>query len=388
MKKQQWYKSVMVLAIAFMLAGCTAIPAATDAPAPVTAPTEQDVLPTILPVYEPTHEPVDVLEGCPVPSEATSLYISRENGYCFLYPVGVEVSLNADYPQEIWLFGNILQNGSQEAPRTSLTVYANGNAGGLDSAGYADSYLGTLVEPVDSTREELTVDSIPAVVQHNLPSFFGEQSAFIVAGDYKYRISLMPEPESVPGLATDLENLWATVLSSIHFFPPEHEFTLVTPADVCPVETADTRVLVDQAAGYCFAYPADFSPVAGFSGRVEGGPVLDTLPDFGEVRTSITLGTFGKAGGKTPREIIQPHVELVDSSSLMDMTIGGYPAVVYRNPQGPWAARVAYIAGFEDTVFTIVAQPLEPERWPTGVEGFDRLWNTVVNSLQFFTPFR
>ena len=378
----------LYLVIAALLAGCTGIPSATDTPVLETVPAAETAAPTAPSLEQPTPEPADILQGCPVPSDTTLLYISRENGYCFLYPLGVEVSLNADYPQDLWLFGQTLQNGSQEAPRASLVVYATGLAAGLDSAWYAEKYLSSLGEPVDSSREELTVDNIPAILQHNLPSFFGEQSAFIVAGDYKYRISLMPEPEAVPGLANNLEAIWTTVLSSIHFYVPEHDFALVTSAQVCPVETAETRVVIDAASGYCFAYPADFAPVPGFSGRVEGGPVLDTLADFGEVRTSITLGTFGKAAGKAPREVIQPHLDLIDSATIMDMTIGGYPAVVYRNPQGPWASRVAYIVGIEDTVYTIVAQPLEPERWPAGVEGFDRLWNTVVNSLQFFTPFR
>ncbi|HQN04310.1 MAG TPA: hypothetical protein PK174_02725 [Anaerolineaceae bacterium] len=200
----------------------------------------------------------------------------------------------------------------------------------MDSAGYADKYLSSPGEPVDSSREELNVDNIPAIVQHNLPSFFGEQSAFIVAGDYKYRISLIPELEAVPGLADNLEALWTMVLSSIHFFPPEHDFALVTSSQICPVETADTRVVIDEASGYCFTYPADFAPVPGFSGRVEGRPALDTLADFGEVRTSITLGTFGKAAGKTPREVIQPHLDLIDSATIMDMThrrvsCGGVP---------------------------------------------------------------
>ena len=77
------------------------------------------------------------------------------------------------------------------------------------------------------------------------------------------------------------------------------------------------------------------------------GAALDTLADFGEVRTSITLVTFGKAAGKAPREVIQPHLDLIDSATIMDMTIGGYPAVVYRNPQSPWASRVAYIVSIE-----------------------------------------
>lgn len=387
-KPESRYVIALMIIFTLLLSGCGIIPVVTAPPTPEMVVTEETTEPTLPPVDAATQEPEDELADCPVPSDTTSLYISRENGYCFLYPIGVQVSINPDYPEEVRLLGNVLQNGSQEAPQASLVVYANGYAGGLDSAGYADKYMSLLVEPAASTREERMVDNALAVVQHNLPSFFGEQSAFVVAGDYKYRISLMPEPDAVPKLAPDLVVLWETVLSSIHFFAPERQFSQVNPADVCPVETADTRVIVDENAGFCFAYPADFVTVPGFSGRVEGGPVLETLADFGEVRTSITLGTFGKANGKSPREVIQPHLDLIDTSSIMDMTIGGYPAVVYRNPQGPWAARVAYITGIDGTVFTIVAQPLEPDRWPAGVESFDRLWNTVVNSLQFFSAFR
>ncbi len=261
----------MYLSIAALLAGCTGIPSATDAPVLETIPAVEPAKPTAPSLEQPTPKPVDILQECPVPSATSSLYISREISYCFLCPLGVEVSLNADYPQDLWLFGQTLQNSKQEAPRASLVVYATGLAAGLDSAGCAEKYLSSLGEPVDSSREELTVDNIPAIVQHNLPSFFGEQSAFIVAGDYKYRISLMPEPEAVPGLADNLNALWTTVLSSIHFFVPEYQFTLVAPEDVCPVETAETRVVIDAASGYCFGYPADFTPVPGFFGRVEGG---------------------------------------------------------------------------------------------------------------------
>ncbi len=353
----------------------------------IIATSTSEALVTASPVVEITAT-VDPLAACPLPTDGTSLYISRRNGYCFLYPVGIEISTDTAYPEQVGLFGRILDNGSQERPRASLYIYAYGPADGLDSAGYADKWKSMQVLMDEPPREERMVDGTNAIILKNLPSFFGEQSAFLVIHDFKYRISLMPDPEMVPDLAPDLAAMWESVLSSIHFFPAEGEFPLVRAADVCPVENADQRVMINELEGYCFAYPIDFTPIPDFIGRVEGGPILDNVEGFGDVRTSITVGTFGRFIDSTPRDVISSRLDLIDASSIMDTTLGGYPAVVYRNPQGPWAARNAVIVLADGSVYTIVAQPLEPERWPAGIEFFDRMWNTVTTTLQFFTPFR
>ncbi|HQN04309.1 MAG TPA: hypothetical protein PK174_02720 [Anaerolineaceae bacterium] len=116
----------LYLVIAALLAGCTGIPSATDTPVLETVPAAETAEPTAPSLEQPTPEPADILQGFPVTSDTTLLYISRENGYCFLYPLGVEVFLNADYPQDLWLFGQTVQNGSQEAPRAGVVVYATG----------------------------------------------------------------------------------------------------------------------------------------------------------------------------------------------------------------------------------------------------------------------
>ena len=38
------------------------------------------------------------------------------------------------------------------------------------------------------------------------------------------------------------------------------------------------------------------------------------------------------------------QIEQVDAASLQDATIGGYPAVIYRSPAGPWPSRQALIS--------------------------------------------
>ena len=83
LNKNNQFALGLMLVIAILLTACTVIPVATDAPIPEAVPTEETIAPTIAAVDKPTPEPADVLESCPVPSESTSLYISRENGFCF-----------------------------------------------------------------------------------------------------------------------------------------------------------------------------------------------------------------------------------------------------------------------------------------------------------------
>lgn len=39
-------------------------------------------------------------------------------------------------------------------------------------------------------------------------------------------------------------------------------------------------------------------------------------------------------------------------------------------------------------IYTIVAQPFEPGRYPDGMPFLDRLWETVTGSLIFFDPWK
>ena len=52
----------------------------------------------------------------------------------------------------------------------------------------------------------------------DLPGFSPQRSAFIVANDIKYKITLQPQPQDLPELAEAAQQFWDTVTQSIVFF--------------------------------------------------------------------------------------------------------------------------------------------------------------------------
>jgi hypothetical protein len=312
--------------------------------------------------------------------------VSEENGFCFLYPEGFDLGDQPNQaPDLVHILGPILDPDAMESIRVFMTVDYNGPADGLDSAAYATRWEELyLAEADDPARETRTIDGQEAVILRGLPGFAPVRGAYIVANGYKYRITLSPQPEDVPELEEPAQRVWNTVVESIHFFPPIGELEHVRPEDVCPEESEDREAFVSFTDGYCFLYPDDFMLDPDLPGRVTGGPVLDVIDPWGEIRPSLTLGTFGRfSDAESPRDILEPRMEFIDLASVLDTTIGGYPAVVFRDPRGPWASRQAMIL-VDGFVYTIVAQPLEPEVYPEGMPPLDRLWNTVTMSLAFF----
>ena len=269
----------------------------------------------------------------------------------------------------------------------TLSLAYNGPADGLDSSGYARRWfeLNTAGSGVAYSEAAASIGGQSAVVLNNIPGYGTQRGAFLIAHGIKYQILLMPVPGDIPALDESTNQVWNTVTSSLVFFPPENEHVVVRAADVCPTAGADTRLYQNDQDGYCFLIPAGFDLNPDFTGQVLGGPVILTAEGFGEVRTSLTLGTFGTFPGKTPREVLEPRAETIDL--LVDATIGGHPAVIFRNRAGPWASKqVMILVG--DFAYTIVAQPFEPERYPAGIPYLNQLWGGVTGSLAFFDRFR
>lgn len=97
---------------------------------------------------------------------------------------------------------------------------------------------------------------------------------------------------------------------------------------------------------------------------------------WGEIRTSLTFGIYGSFPGATARWVLAPRLDFINAGSVQDATIGGAQTVVFHGPRGPWALRQAMIV-YRDVVYAIVAQPWEPERFPTGIEYLDRVqWSS------------
>jgi len=357
----------------------TEVPAVTQEPAP----------PTVATSDTPVADPAAL---CPKAGEGTSQYVSKENGFCLLYPAGFSAIPDDLRPKEaINLLGPRETNKpkSQERISVLVSIEYNGPADGLDSNGYARKWYDLFAKSPDFPYDGQpgTMGGQPDVVLSNLPGYTVQRSAFVVANGIKYRITLSPQPEDMPELAGPASLAWDIVTKSTVFFPPQSQREVKRPEEVCPKESSEMRLYRDDKDGYCFLYPADFAPVPEFSGMVKGGPILGQAEGFGDVQTYVAVGTFGHIEGQTPRQVLEPRMAQIDSASVQDATIAGYPAVTFRSLQGPWPSRQAIISVNGD-VYTIVGEPWDPERYPNGIPYLDRLWEVVTSSLAFFDPWR
>ena len=338
----------------------------------------------------------DSLDACPEPTVGTQLYVNRDDGYCLLYPDGFTVKpglgipalplLNITGPQMITP-GPKQQEGFFN---TSMTIHRNGPPEGMESQGYASMWLERFAPAMNLPQEQITIGGIPAVRVKNLPSYASETAAFVVSPYARYTVNLYPEPElSDPALAAQGNLLWDTVINSMTFFEPQKDLKYTSSSQVCPQPVGGETGYVNQMDGYCMVYPTDFREDPTFPGRIVGGPILGSTPDFPDVQTNLVVGTFGVSDGMAPRDFLTRLPDgYYEPGSVVDMTIGGAPAVVYNNLAGPWRSRNAYIVLPSGDVYTIVSQPDDPVLFPEGIPYLNQLFNPVVMSLQFFTPWR
>jgi hypothetical protein len=386
----QQIKVLGLIGIALLLAGvaCNApFDDETTTTTPVIDETEAPTdAPTIIPDPTATPDPVAL---CPEAGEGESQYVSLENGYCMVYPEGFELRDDPQSPQlGVDLIGPLLDPDAFETIAVFMQIEFTGPAEGLDSRAYADRWQELFLAKMGRLPQEGAVlDGHEGVVLRGIPGFTAQRGIFIVVNENKYRLTLSPQPEDFPELTDPANQVWDTVTGSIHFFPPQNDRPVRRAEDVCPLASGDTLGLVVQIEGYCLLYPADFSLDPDFSDRIVGGPLIDDIEPWGEIYTSLTLGTFGYFDVESPVELLEPRMDTIEPGSIEEVIIGGNPAVIFRNTAGPWASRQAMIL-VDGFIYTIVAQPFEPGRYPDGMPFLDRLWETVTGSLIFFDPWK
>ena len=341
---------------------------------------------TIIPDPTATPDPVAL---CPEAGEGESQYISLENGHCMVYPEGFELRDDPQSPRlGVDLIGPLLDPDAFETIAVFMHIEFTGPAEGLDSGAYADRWQELFLAGMGRLPQEGTVlDGHEGVVLRGIPGFTAERGIFIVVNENKYRLTLSPQPEDISELADPANQVWDMVTGSIHFFPPQNDRPVRRAEDVCPLAIDETLGFVVQNEGYCLLYPADFSLDPTFTGSIVGGPLLDDVEPWGEIYTSLTLGTFGYFDVESPVELLEPRMDTIEPGSIEEVIIGGNRAVIFRNTAGPWASRQAMIL-VDGFIYTIVAQPFEPGRYPDGMPFLDRLWETVTGSLTFFDPWK
>jgi hypothetical protein len=329
---------------------------------------------------------------CPQATEGTVAYTNAEAGFCFLYPDELNASpMGSSAGDTISLYGPPYPPDSMEPAAVGLTVAYAGPAVYVSTSAeyasrWADIFLAEFAEKPQ--QEAILVNGQQAVVMRDLMGQLGGRIVFVVAGGYRYKISVSPGVGVVSELDILTQKTWDTVTQSIVFFAPTLVKEVVRSEDVCQQATTDTQAMVNLADGFCFLAPADASidpmfPTSGF----EIGPT-DTHPDFSEVRVGLVVGTFGPASGKTsPRDAVPgPLSSGVDQQAIEDITIDGKPAITYLDVDPPWTHRLAVVIA-NDIVYTVNMNPYDQQQYPAMIPDADRLWNMAIGSLVFFTPF-
>jgi hypothetical protein len=364
--------------------------AATEVPTAIPAtPTEVPAATTAAPTDTATAVP-DPTAACPQPSGDTALYVNREHGYCLLYPSAFTAEVDTTRS------GGILQlTGPQEEPGPKqqevatvlLFISLNGPPEGMDSIQYTARWFELYAPGMELDGQDASIGGQPATIAEDLPGFTRQRGAFIVAPHGRYTIFLTPQPGEIPELSEAASLAWETVTGSIVFFEPDAESAYVRAEDVCPEATAEASLLTDYTTGYCFLYPAGFEPDPDIPGRIIGGPVLGSEQGFEDISTSLAIGTFGMLDGQTLMEVLEPRMETIVPDSIEETTIAGHHALTFRGPTEPWTHRQAFV-DVDGIIYTIVAQPDEPEHFSAGAPYLEEVWDLALETLAFFTPWR
>jgi hypothetical protein len=314
-----------------------------------------------------------------------------------LVPLGIEVTQDPLRPdQALHLQGphETLGPKQQEGAAVWMQVEQNGPADGLDSAGYAQRWsqlygvsevFGPPDPPLES--EPATIGGEPATILRNLPGMIRMQTAFVVADEIKYRLTLAPQPGDVPELDEAVRSLWDTVTGSIVFFPRENPAPATRAEDVCPEPVDGTRSYRSERLGVCTLIPEEFQPHPEIGEVFVGGPVIGQDPDFGEVRTSLAFGTFGHTRDTSLANLLTERVQFIRPGTLEEISLGGYPAATFIDTNGAWPSRQAIVL-VDGEIYTILVQPEDPARFPDGVPIAQRAWRTIAENIAFFDPWR
>jgi hypothetical protein len=381
--------AAIVLAAAAL--ACSAPNEAGQPPMPTTIPTgvggPSDSSATSTPL------PADTTSICPEATAGTVLVVSEENGYCFLYPDWMK-DVSTDYEKNnraVALVGPPLDPTAMESAAAYMSVTYTGQADVADATAYATRWH-ELNGAEASAPAPATINGNPAMVIENIPGMMYQRVALLVIDGQKFVIQ-----GTQPGAPVELDQqtteAWDTVTGSIVFFTPSNVLAYVSPDNVCPNPTENTKQHIDLKGGVCMLYPASFSLMTMFGqgiGAFETEPVLGEFANM-PIKANLVISAAGPSQGKTPRQLFEPRlvnqeVSQIDVAGATETTLGGYPAIVWTEGE-PVGSRQGIIVA-NGTMYTIIDQPYNDPRRPGGQENVELVWNVVTQSLAFFTAWR
>lgn len=384
------FRAIAVLTISLALiilplAGCASVPQPSTTPPPETVEP-----PTPQPTAAPTNTAAPPPE-CPEAGDGAALYVSEQNGYCFLYPEGFVTS--GDWPR--YQPGSITLTAPQHNPTQStyffIQVMYTGQAVEVaDAQSYADAWQAVHNRPgVILSTEDVTVGGQPAVMIPDLRGGFVpndpylDRTAFVVVGGQKYRIAMQHGTTGGRAFESEAQFAWETVTGTLVFFPPAVVQETITAGAVCPQPGDDSRLVVNRSRGYCYLYPADFEPSPEVTDGFTPGPGLGMVVKM-ESRPVFAIGVSGVADGLTLDEMAAQYEE---DYLIQETVIGGRPALMYLDTStfpGPVLTGHVLANGL---VYTIWASPYNLDRYPQTVAALDRIWEMAAGSMAFFSPF-
>ncbi|MBV6402850.1 MAG: hypothetical protein CNIPEHKO_03166 [Anaerolineales bacterium] len=179
---------------------------------PSTLSTPENTL--VAPVTDaPTESPTAQGNGCPAETAGMKLLINEENGYCLLYSADHSVIL----PHLIVI--NPV-NAPGDVPGEAWAEIVMEPASGRTAAQVADAQIAEWGEGFGITRSEILVDGQQAIVVDGLPGQDSQRKVFVVGNERLYTLAFLPWfPSNDPSQPAPLENLYATIVGTIHFLP-------------------------------------------------------------------------------------------------------------------------------------------------------------------------
>lgn len=149
----------------------------------------------------------------------------------------------------------------------------------------------------------------------------------------------------------------------------------------CPEATGETQAFVNQEAGFCLLYPANFEAsinegVSQISGPPSGGGAEP-------LRATLTIDASGVANGRTATQIADGVIAQTPDVTITrsDTTLGGEPAVILEGAPGR-AGNRQLIAVHGDRVYWLTLTPVGADAGAVRGDS-DLLWTTALDSFQF-----
>jgi hypothetical protein len=153
-----------------------------------------------------------------------------------------------------------------------------------------------------------------------------------------------------------------------------------TATSICPEPAAETDLVSDPVAGYCFLIPAGFSTASFTDEIVVYAP--ETTPGHRE-RAFVNVET---AGGRTLEEVLDDIKASLPgfTATQSSLTLGGVPAIQLDNLPGQDINRKVFAIN-GDRLYTLTFVPFEADR-PDATAETEELYALMLSSFHFMEP--